>query len=121
MTNICISHTYSIYVGDNEILPIALRFITSQGRMKFVRPIYRDLFKSNLYKSIAMKTFLENSDFYHPIARKMIACDMSLNGDDEITDLKRGKLAFSFTAVHQKVIIAGAAALVTFIIMRRKK
>lgn len=33
---------------DTRILPTVIRFITSQGRMKYVRPLYKSLFKSDM-------------------------------------------------------------------------
>mmetsp|Transcript_3652 Transcript_3652/g.6695 ORF Transcript_3652/g.6695 Transcript_3652/m.6695 type:complete len:317 (-) Transcript_3652:144-1094(-) len=65
---------------DSSILPVALRFITSQGRMKFVRPLYRSLYKSRFGRKMAVETFLKNKDFYHPIATKMIAMDLKVSG-----------------------------------------
>eukprot|EP01029_Cantina_marsupialis_P028276 TRINITY_DN775948_c0_g1_i1.p1 TRINITY_DN775948_c0_g1~~TRINITY_DN775948_c0_g1_i1.p1 ORF type:complete len:661 (+),score=196.27 TRINITY_DN775948_c0_g1_i1:322-2304(+) len=67
-------------VGHAPIVPAVLRFITTQGRMKFVRPLYRDLFKCSIAdaKEQAVKTFTENIEFYHPIARKMIAKDLQV-------------------------------------------
>jgi leukotriene-A4 hydrolase len=62
--------------GDFSVLPVVVRFITSQGRMKFVRPLYRALFQSAMGKELAVSTFIENRDFYHPIAAKMIATDL---------------------------------------------
>lgn len=62
--------------GDVSVLPVVVRFITSQGRMKFVRPLYRALFQSAMGNELAVSTFIENRDFYHPIAAKMIATDL---------------------------------------------
>ena len=63
---------------DESIVPIAVRFITSQGRMKFIRPLYKSLYRSNMGKDIAVSTFLANKDIYHPIASKMIAIDLKV-------------------------------------------
>ena len=45
---------------DTRILPTVIRFITSQGRMKYVRPLYKSLFKSDMgtYNSIVRVTLL---------------------------------------------------------------
>lgn len=40
------------------------------GRMKFVRPLFRELMKCDL--ALAKKTFEQNRDFYHPICRSMM-------------------------------------------------
>lgn len=71
----------AVDAGDESILPVVISFITSQGRMKFVRPLYRALFKSTMGKDIAVSTFLANHTFYHPIAAKMVATDLNLNQD----------------------------------------
>eukprot|EP00586_Coscinodiscus_wailesii_P014984 CAMPEP_0172503066 /NCGR_PEP_ID=MMETSP1066-20121228/165640_1 /TAXON_ID=671091 /ORGANISM="Coscinodiscus wailesii, Strain CCMP2513" /LENGTH=573 /DNA_ID=CAMNT_0013278629 /DNA_START=74 /DNA_END=1795 /DNA_ORIENTATION=- len=61
---------------DKLIVPVVLNFITSQGRMKYVRPLYRDLYK---FKSaVALRVFKKNKEFYHPIAAKMLATDLGL-------------------------------------------
>ena len=65
---------------DSTILPVALRFITTQGRMKFVRPLYKSLYRSEIGKDVVVDTFLANKDFYHPIAAKMLATDLKVAG-----------------------------------------
>lgn len=40
------------------IVDSCVEFITSQGRMKYVRPLYRALFQSTVGKTAATKTFL---------------------------------------------------------------
>lgn len=63
--------------------------------MKFVRPLYRALFESRVGKSIAVKTFLANEEFYHPIAAKMIARDLKVsdaaNAKETITESQQGE------------------------------
>ena len=44
--------------------------------MKYVRPLYRELFKFD--KELAVSTFKEHNAFYHAIARKMIAKDLQV-------------------------------------------
>lgn len=63
---------------DKSVIPIVVRFITSQGRMKYVRPLYRSLYHSKIGKDIAIDTFLQHKDTYHPIAAKMIAIDLKV-------------------------------------------
>jgi len=69
----------SIEAGDTSIFPATIRFITTQGRMKFVRPLYKALSKSDEGKELAQNTFLEYYNFYHPIAAKMIATDLDVS------------------------------------------
>eukprot|EP01118_Nematostelium_gracile_P019339 TRINITY_DN893_c0_g2_i1.p1 TRINITY_DN893_c0_g2~~TRINITY_DN893_c0_g2_i1.p1 ORF type:complete len:459 (-),score=99.12 TRINITY_DN893_c0_g2_i1:65-1441(-) len=60
------------------ILEHTVTFLKAQGRMKFVRPLYRALFNSQMGKELAIKTFKENEKSYHNIAAKMIAKDLHL-------------------------------------------
>ncbi|POR31843.1 Leukotriene A-4 hydrolase [Tolypocladium paradoxum] len=46
------------------------------GRMKFVRPLFRALFKVD--KRLALDTFAKNRDFYHPICRAMVQKDLGI-------------------------------------------
>jgi len=56
----------------------AIDFVTSQGRMKYVRPIYKDLYYIYPRGDLALKTFSENRHRYHSIAAKLIARDLEL-------------------------------------------
>jgi leukotriene-A4 hydrolase len=67
----------AVQSDDKAILPIVVRFITSQGRMKYIRPLYRAMFESKISRALAVETFINHKDFYHPIAAKMVAYDMS--------------------------------------------
>jgi leukotriene-A4 hydrolase len=44
------------------------------GRMKFVRPLFRELEKCD--RDLALKTFEKNRDFYHPICRGLVEKDL---------------------------------------------
>jgi leukotriene-A4 hydrolase len=69
----------AIPAEDVTILPVATRFITTQGRMKFVRPLYKLLHKSEMGRELAVTTFLRHKDFYHPICAKMVAIDLKVS------------------------------------------
>jgi hypothetical protein len=60
-----------------SILPHVVSFITSQGRMKYVRPLYRALGMSSIGMKLAMETFQVHKQIYHPIARKMLESDLT--------------------------------------------
>jgi len=77
--------------GWAPIIPQVTKFATEQGRMKFVRPLYRELFKviSDLYAlshlsqmpggaDVAKSTFLEHRSQYHAIASSLIAKDLGV-------------------------------------------
>lgn len=72
----------AVQSNDEAILPIVVRFITSQGRMKYIRPLYRAMFESDTARSLSVQTFLKYKYFYHPIATKMVAYDMSKKNDN---------------------------------------
>jgi leukotriene-A4 hydrolase len=97
----------AVAAEDESILPTVVRFITTQGRMKFVRPLYRSLFHSSMGKRLAVKTFLANKDFYHPICAKMVASDLSVK-----------------TRQVKRLWIAGAVmvgAVVWFVLYRKRR
>jgi len=67
---------------NESIFPSVVEFVIEQGRMKFVRPLYRELYRvSDNGKEIARKTFLEHRKIYHSIAEKMVAKDLELNSN----------------------------------------
>ncbi|MEW5304551.1 MAG: hypothetical protein WDW36_007155 [Sanguina aurantia] len=61
-----------------EVLPQVVEFLTSQGRMKYLRPLYRALKRSKMGSQLAQDTFRELRGTYHPIAQKMVAADLGL-------------------------------------------
>jgi leukotriene-A4 hydrolase len=79
---------------DKDIVLHVVTFITSQGRMKFVRPLYKALFNSVVGSAIARETFITNSEMYHPICRKMLAADLGL----DLANLKSSAKASATTA-----------------------
>lgn len=48
------------------------------GRMKFVRPLYRELVKCD--EGLAKETFEKNKSFYHPICRAIVEKDLFKDG-----------------------------------------
>jgi len=60
------------------IVPHVLAFVKEQGRMKFVRPLYRALYAWEEQRAAAVETFEEQRANYHPIAAKMLAQDLKV-------------------------------------------
>ena len=54
--------TLSLLGQDPRILPHVREFITSQGRMKFVRPLYRALRSTEMGRQLAINTFDQFKD-----------------------------------------------------------
>ncbi len=44
--------------------------------MKYLRPLYRALYRSKSMRQVALDTFQACKERYHPIARKMVAADL---------------------------------------------
>ncbi|KAI8992346.1 peptidase family M1-domain-containing protein [Pilobolus umbonatus] len=55
-----------------------VRFVTEQGRMKYVRPLYRSLHLAKKGAQLAVDTYLQHKVFYHPIAAQLIEKDIGL-------------------------------------------
>ena len=105
----------AIAAEDESIVPVVVRFITTQGRMKFTRPLYKALYHSKMASDLAVKTFLENKDFYHPICTKMVASDLSVAlGDDDKPFWKSPYFQVSLG-------VAAVAVVAGFVVMRRRK
>lgn len=68
-----------IAAEDEAVLPHVTDMLRSQGRMKYLRPLYRALYRSKMGKELARTTFEEARASYHPIAQKMVAADLGLS------------------------------------------
>ncbi|KAJ5788107.1 hypothetical protein N7457_003097 [Penicillium paradoxum] len=75
--NIEVSNLY-LQVGmkaeDESVIEPTTELLGRIGRMKFVRPLYRNLQKIN--RPVALATFEKYKDFYHPICRGMVEKDL---------------------------------------------
>lgn len=63
--------------NHEDIFQHVVKFVLEQGRMKFVRPLYRELYKCSKSQQIALDTFKQNKHVYHKIASSMIEKDLS--------------------------------------------
>ncbi|GAB5586975.1 Leucyl aminopeptidase yscIV [Umbelopsis nana] len=71
---LCLSSDYEL------IYPSVCELLTEQGRMKFVRPLYRYLNQAKNGSELAKSTYLANKTFYHPIAALLIEKDIGITG-----------------------------------------
>ncbi len=101
----------AIAAEDESIVPVVVRFITSQGRMKYVRPLYRKLYRSKIGKGIAIDTFLQHKDIYHPIAAKMIANDLKVSNKKSPPPVPSNRKPLLLTSVSVAAVGIVAAAL----------
>lgn len=102
----------AIAAEDEDIIPVVVRFITTQGRMKFTRPLYKALYKSKMGKELAVETFLKHKDSYHPICSKMVASDLSVSVGGSIWSSPYFKVS---------AVVAAVAVIAGIVISRRKK
>ena len=57
---------------------LALEFVTKFGTLKFVRPLYRDLYDWEDKREEALNTFLENREHMMHVTAEMVASDLHL-------------------------------------------
>ncbi|KAJ2311409.1 Leucyl aminopeptidase yscIV [Coemansia sp. RSA 2611] len=60
------------------VVDAVIDMLSTQGRMKFTRPLYRLLHACPDGRELAVKTFLRLRDFYHPICARMVEKDLEL-------------------------------------------
>jgi len=67
----------ALEVEAGDFADKAAKWVQTVGRMKYIRPIYRALYR--VAPELALKTFKEARDFYHPIARSVVEKDLKLS------------------------------------------
>lgn len=68
-----------VLAGNARCYDGAVSMLNEQGRMKFLRPLYRALNQGDSQaRQLAKSTFQENKSRYHPIAAKMVGADLGL-------------------------------------------
>ncbi|KAJ5232762.1 hypothetical protein N7468_005718 [Penicillium chermesinum] len=75
--NIEVSNLYfqvGMKAGDRSVIEPTVELLGRIGRMKFVRPLFRNLQKID--RSAALAAFEKHKDFYHPICRGMVEKDL---------------------------------------------
>lgn len=60
-------------------ISVALKFVNEQGRMKFVRPIYRDLYAWEEARPLAISNFQENRKCMMFVSANQVEKDLHLN------------------------------------------
>lgn len=69
---LCIKSKWEARVSD------ALQFATEQGRMKFVRPIFRDLYEWEEMRQRAIEVFLSKKNTMMYVTAHMLEKDLHL-------------------------------------------
>ncbi|KUJ15952.1 putative leukotriene A-4 hydrolase like protein [Mollisia scopiformis] len=77
--NVEISSRYfgvGLAAKDETVYQPTADLLGKVGRMKFVRPLYKQLNKVN--RELALETFEKDKDFYHPICRQLLEKDLKV-------------------------------------------
>uniref|UniRef100_A0A4W6DD91 Leukotriene A-4 hydrolase n=1 Tax=Lates calcarifer TaxID=8187 RepID=A0A4W6DD91_LATCA len=62
-----------------EAVPLALKMATEQGRMKFTRPLFREVFNFDKYRDEAVRVFLANRAAMHYVTAGLVAKDLKVD------------------------------------------
>ncbi|TNM91453.1 hypothetical protein fugu_019833 [Takifugu bimaculatus] len=61
-----------------EAVPMALKMATEQGRMKFTRPLFREVFNFEKYREEAVSRFVAHRAAMHPVTSALVAKDLKV-------------------------------------------
>ncbi|XP_053112798.1 leukotriene A-4 hydrolase isoform X2 [Hemicordylus capensis] len=63
-----------------DAIPLALKMATEQGRMKFTRPLFKDLYKFDKSRDQAVRAFQQHRASMHPVTAMLVAKDLGPDG-----------------------------------------
>ncbi|KAM6986069.1 leukotriene A-4 hydrolase [Aplochiton taeniatus] len=63
-----------------DAVPLALKMATDQGRMKFTRPLFREVYNFDKYRDEAVRVFLAHRAAMHPVTANLVAKDLKVDG-----------------------------------------
>ncbi|KAG9339983.1 hypothetical protein JZ751_022299 [Albula glossodonta] len=61
-----------------DAVPLAFKMATGQGRLKFTRPLFRELYNFDKYRDEAVETFLKHRGAMHPVTASLVAKDLKV-------------------------------------------
>ncbi|CAL8242299.1 unnamed protein product [Merluccius merluccius] len=62
-----------------EAVPRALQMATEQGRMKYTRPLFREVYNFEKYREEAVRMFKTNRDTMHPVMVGLLSKDLKVD------------------------------------------
>lgn len=62
-----------------DAVAMALKMATEQGRMKFTRPLFREVFNFEKYREEAVRVFLATRGAMHPVTAYLVAKDLKVD------------------------------------------
>nr|XP_033807890.1 leukotriene A-4 hydrolase [Geotrypetes seraphini] len=60
-------------------IPLALKMATEQGRLKFTRPLFRELYNFDAAREETIHTFLRHRPFMHPVSAMLVGKDLNVD------------------------------------------
>ncbi|XP_077399426.1 leukotriene A-4 hydrolase [Vanacampus margaritifer] len=64
-----------------ESIPAAFQMATEQGRMKFTRPLFKEVFNFEKHREEAVQVFLAHRAAMHPVTSGLVAKDLKVAAD----------------------------------------
>ncbi|XP_077356437.1 leukotriene A-4 hydrolase [Festucalex cinctus] len=64
-----------------EAVPMAFQMATEQGRMKFTRPLFREVFNFEKHREEAVQMFLAHRGAMHPVTAGLVAKDLKVSAN----------------------------------------
>uniref|UniRef100_A0A8C9Z9J2 Leukotriene A(4) hydrolase n=1 Tax=Sander lucioperca TaxID=283035 RepID=A0A8C9Z9J2_SANLU len=64
-----------------EAVPMAMKMATEQGRMKFTRPLFKEVFNFEKYRDEAVRMFVAHRAAMHPVTSGLVAKDLKLDAN----------------------------------------
>lgn len=62
-----------------EAVPLALKMATEQGRMKFTRPLFSDVYKFEKFRDEAVNMYLNHRTSMHPVTAMLVGRDLKVD------------------------------------------
>lgn len=62
-----------------DAVPLALKMATDQGRMKFTRPLFREVYNFDKFRDEAVRVFLAHRAAMHPVTANLVAKDLKVD------------------------------------------
>uniref|UniRef100_A0A673WKS8 Leukotriene A-4 hydrolase n=1 Tax=Salmo trutta TaxID=8032 RepID=A0A673WKS8_SALTR len=64
-----------------DAVPMALKMATEQGRMKFTRPLFKEVYNFDKYHEEAVRVFIVHRAAMHPVTANLVAKDLKVDTD----------------------------------------
>uniref|UniRef100_A0A8D3EFX5 Peptidase M1 leukotriene A4 hydrolase/aminopeptidase C-terminal domain-containing protein n=1 Tax=Scophthalmus maximus TaxID=52904 RepID=A0A8D3EFX5_SCOMX len=71
-----------------EAVPMALKMATEQGRMKFTRPLFREVFNFDKFSDEAVQVFVSHRAAMHPVTSGLVGKDLKVDASKTSTNQK---------------------------------